>query len=52
MDGAGEVTAAAGGMLGCANAGAGAEADEAAGARAIVAVTACAETRFARARPT
>ena len=33
----GEVTAAAGGTLGCAAAGADAEADEAAGARAIVA---------------
>ena len=52
MDRAGEVTAAAGETLGCAAAGAGAEAAEAAGARAIAAVTACAETRFARARPT
>ena len=47
-----KLTAAAGGTLGCAAAGATAEAGEAAGARAIVAVTACAETRFARARPT
>jgi len=41
-------------MLGWAAAGGGAdaEAEEAAGPRATVAVTACAETRFARARPT
>jgi hypothetical protein len=37
-------------MLGCAAAGAGA--DDAAGAGATGAVIACAETRFARARPT
>ena len=47
-----KLTAVGGETLGCAAAGAGAEADEAAGARAIVAVTGCAETRFARARPT
>jgi hypothetical protein len=49
MDGGGVLNAAAGGTLGCAAAGADAEA---AGARAIVAVTACAETRFTLARPT
>ena len=52
MDGGGVLNAADGGTLGCAAAGAKAEGDEVAGARAIVAVTACAETRFARARPT
>ena len=54
IDGEGEVTAAAGGTVGCATAGAGeyAEAGEAAGGRAIVFATACGETRFARARPT
>ena len=52
MDGGGVLNAAAGGTLGCAAAGANAGADEVAGARAIAGVTACVETRFARARPT
>jgi hypothetical protein len=46
------LTAVDGETLGCAAAGANAGADEVAGARAIVGVTACVETRFARARPT
>ena len=48
----GELTAAGGATLGCAAAGGNAGVAEVAGARAIVAVTGCAETRFARARPT
>jgi len=54
IDGAGEVPAAAGGIVGCATTGAGeyTEAGEAAGGRAIVFAIACGETRFARARPT
>ena len=52
MDGGGVLNAVDGETLGCAAAGANAEADEVAGARAIVGVTGCAETRFARARPT
>ena len=52
MDGGGVLNAVDGETPGCAPAGANAGADEVAGARAIVAVTACAETRFARARPT
>ena len=41
-----------GATLGCAAAGANAEAAEVAGALAIVGVTGCDATRFARARPT
>ena len=52
MDGGGVLNAIDGETLGCAAAGAIAEAGEVAGARAIVGVTGCAETRFARARPT
>ena len=54
IDRAGEVTAAAGGTVGCATTGAGeyTEVCEAAGGRAIVFAIACGETRFPRARPT
>ena len=46
------LNAADGATLGSAAAGANAEAAEVAGERVIVVATACAETRFARARPT
>jgi hypothetical protein len=52
MDGGGVLKTAAAATLGCAAAGADGEAGEVAGALAIVAAAACAETRFARARPT
>ena len=52
MDAGGVLNGVDGETLGCAAAGANAEAAEAAGVRAIVGVTGCAATRFARARPT